>query len=364
MPSPSIAPPAAVDHFILAHRSAVQAALAAIIAGALLFSSSTVAGAESTPPATPDAAAEAAPSSDEQVARESYEFQPGAVCPFCAITPEFTAGRSGLHWHGHWRPVGQREYITIPVLAVAILSTQLIPPPETPTWDSPILFDDAARDALRIHSPSGRRSASAVSDAIFVIETLHPVVLDPLIVAWWVRQSPDVAWQMFVINAQAYALTLLVNDVTKRLTARTRPWVNVDDCEQNPTGPSCGSGGKYRSFYSGHAAVTATGAGLICAHHTQLSLYQNEWLDGGTCAVAVLGTAVTGAMRIASDNHWASDVLVGHLLGYVSGYLLPTLLYYKEFRLAPHDHPSQAPTFAALPLIGDDKLGLSLFGLF
>jgi membrane-associated phospholipid phosphatase len=269
-----------------------------------------------------------------------------------------------LHWHSHWRSVGRREYITIPVLAAALLSTQLIPTMERPNWNKPILFDNAVRDALRIDSASGRRSASRVSDAIFVIETLHPVVLDPLIVAWWVRQSPEVAWQMFVINAQAYALTMLANDVTKRLTARARPWVNVDDCEQNPSGESCGSGGKYRSFYSGHAAVTATGAGLICAHHTQLKLYQNEWLDTGTCAVAVLGTAVTGAMRIASDNHWTSDVLVGHLLGYVSGYLLPTVLYYKEFRLVPHDHAPQAPTFAALPLIGDDKLGLSLFGQF
>jgi membrane-associated phospholipid phosphatase len=203
-----------------------------------------------------------------------------------------------------------------------------------------------------------------LSDAIFIIETLHPTVIDPLIVAWWQRQSPEVAWQMFVINAQAYALTLLVNDVTKRLTARARPWVGVDDCEQNPSGSTCGTGGAYRAFYSGHAAITATGAGLICAHHTQLSLYQNEVLDTGTCVLAVLGTAATGALRVASDNHWASDVLVGHLLGYVSGYLLPTLLYYKEFRTTPHDHPSDAPTFAALPMIGNDKLGLSLFGLF
>lgn len=363
MPSPSILPTDASAHITAARRSAIQAALGSAIAGVLLFWSNTLAAAESTPGAAPAPVAEAAPSADEQTVRETYEFQPERVCPFCAITPQLTGGRSGLHWHSHWRSVGQREYIAISVLTLALVSTQLIPPPEEPNWDKPILFDNAARDALRISSPSGRRSASMVSDAIFVIETLHPVVLDPLIVAWWVRQSPDVAWQMFVINAQAYALTLLANDVTKRLTARKRPWVDVDDCEQNPSGSSCGSGGEYRSFYSGHAAVTATGAGLICAHHTQLSLYQNEWLDGGTCAVAVLGTAVTGAMRIASDNHWASDVLVGHLLGYVSGYLLPTLLYYKEFRLAPHDHP-QAPTFAALPLLGDDKLGLSLFGLF
>lgn len=308
-----------------------------------------------------NASPSAAPA-EEAKARQSYEFQTGTICPFCAITPQYTEGRSGLHWHSHWQSVGRREYITIPVLTAALLGIQLIPPPEEATWDRPILFDNAARDTLRFGSASSRRTAAKLSDAIFIIETLHPVVIDPLIVAWWQRQSPEVAWQMFVINAQAYALTLLVNDVTKRLTARARPW--VDECEQNPSSSSCGSGESYRAFYSGHAAITATGAGLICAHHTQLSLYQNEWLDTGTCVLAVLGTAATGAMRVASDNHWASDVLVGHLLGYVSGYLLPTLLYYKEFRIAPHDHPSTAPTFAALPMIGNDQLGLSVFGLF
>jgi membrane-associated phospholipid phosphatase len=257
--------------------------------------------------------------------------------------------------------VGQREYVTLPLLAGAILGIQFIPPPEEATWDRPILFDNATRDRVRIGSTSGRLAAANASDVLFVLETLHPLVIDPLIVAWWVRESPEVAWQMFVINAQAYGFTLLVNDITKRLTARARPWVARDDCAG---GTTCGVGEGYRSFYSGHAAVTATGAGLICAHHTQLSLYQNKWLDGGTCALAVLGTAATGAMRIASDSHWASDVLVGHLLGYVSGYLLPTLLYYREFRLAPHEHPSQAPTFAALPLIRRETLGLSVLGMF
>lgn len=151
---------------------------------------------------------------------------------------------------------------------------------------------------------------------------------------------------MFVINTQAYALTFALNSATKRLTSRARPWVGT--CDADPTRQSCGSGGRYSSFYSGHAAVTATGAGLICAHHTQLSLYRGDVLDTGSCVLAVLGTAVTGALRIASDNHWASDVLVGHLMAYTSGYLLPTLLYYQEFSLAPRDEPA-APILAVLP---------------
>jgi membrane-associated phospholipid phosphatase len=117
------------------------------------------------------------------------------------------------------------------------------------------------------------------------------------------------------------------------------------------------------------SAATATGAGLVCAHHTQLSLCGNRALDTATCVTAVLGTAVTGAMRIASDNHWASDVIVGHLAGYLSGYLLPTLLYYKEFRITPekeHEQapPREGPTFAVLPALTERSIGATVLGVF
>jgi membrane-associated phospholipid phosphatase len=281
----------------------------------------------------------------------------------CQVTPQYPEGRRGLHWHGHWRSVGTREYITIAALAAAALAVQFVPSPTEAHWTSPILFDTPVRNALRIDSADGRRKAASISDGLFVWEIVHPSLLDPLVFAWWQRDAPNVAKQMLVIDAQAYSLTLLINGVIKRVTARARPWTLEDDCMQNPDGPECGSGGRFVSFYSGHSAVTATGAGLICAHHTQLSLYQSNLLDTGMCALAVTGTALTGALRIASDNHWASDVLVGHLLGYASGYLLPTLLYYKEFRSTPHEHPD-APSYAALPLVTSDALGVSLFGVF
>jgi membrane-associated phospholipid phosphatase len=295
-----------------------------------------------------------------------YRFEPGKACPFCELTPQYPLGRSGLHWHQHWRSVGTREYLTIGALAAGMVAYRFLEPPapDHPSWSSPILFDTPVRKALRIDSSSGRDTAALISDVLFTWEVLHPTVIDPLLVAWWQRESPYVAWQMFVIDAQSYALTMLLSDVVKRATSRARPWVQTADCEQNPGGSECGSGGSYRSFYSGHAAVTATGAGLICAHHTQLRLYQNDVLDVGTCALAVAGTAVTGAMRIASDNHWASDVIIGHLMGYASGYLLPTVVYYRDFRVTPHDHPPPAPVFAALPLIVGESLGMSVLGMF
>ena len=295
---------------------------------------------------------------------EDYHFQKGVICPLCELTPQYPGGRSGLHWHSHWQPVGTRELVTIGALSGITLGMQLFwKSPTESHWNTPILFDDPVRDALRIDSADGRKTASTVSDVLFVWELVHTSVVDPLLVAWWRRESPFVAWQMVVIDAQAYSMTMVLNQLIKRLTARSRPWVGVDDCAQDSSGPNCGQGGANVSFYSGHAAMTATSAGLMCAHHTQLSLYQNDLLDTGMCGAAVVGTALTGALRIASDNHWATDVIVGHLLGYASGYLLPTLLYYKEFRSAPHDHQDE-PQFAAFPLIQGDALGMYLLGAF
>jgi membrane-associated phospholipid phosphatase len=298
-------------------------------------------------------------------AAAAYEFQPDVICPFCTLTPDYPTGRTGLHWHNHWQTAGTREFITIPALVAGWAGIQLFASqPSQARWKSPILFDRPMRRALRIGSEKGRSTASIASDWIFVWEIVHPSAIDPLLVAWWQRKAPFVAWQMTVINAQAYALTLLVTEGVKRGAARQRPRIDAAHCAQDPGANDCGATA-YQSFFSGHAAVTATGAGLICAHHTQLNLYQSDFLDGGTCLLAVLGTATTGAMRIASDNHWTSDVLFGHLVGYASGYLLPTLLYYQDFRVTPHEHePSPAPVYATLPMITRESLGLVVAGIF
>lgn len=336
-------------------------ALAAVLMTVLASAAPENARAADTADTADTAAARGAPGAP----LPSYRFEPGVLCPLCKITPQFPEGRSGLHWHEHWSSVGPREYLTVGALGAAALALQLfVERPREARWDGPLPLDGPLRDALRIGSARGRERASTVSDVLFVWEILHPLVLDPLLVAWWQRESPLVAWQMMVIDAQAYTLTLVLNDLAKNLFARARPWAHDGDCAADPASPSCGSGGRNLAFYSGHAAVTATGAGLLCAHHTQLSLYQSDLLDGSTCALAVLGTALTGALRIASDKHWASDVLFGHLMGYASGYLLPTLLYYKEFRATPHEHPSEGIQYTALPLVRDGALGLSLLGRF
>jgi membrane-associated phospholipid phosphatase len=300
-----------------------------------------------------------------------YQFGRGEICPFCWITPVYPKGQRGLHWHEHWNRVGLREYISVPVLGAVGLTTSLFITPRRSGWSGPILFDEAARDALVFDSTSARGKTKTVGDLLAIASIGHPMLVDTIAVAWLGRESPDVAWQMFVINAQAYTLTVALNGIVKSLVGRERPFGRRCDDPNRSAEFDCESDSRYRAFYSGHAAITATSAGLICTHHTQLQLYKSNFLDSGTCVAAIAATAATGAFRMTSDYHWASDVLVGHAVGFISGYFLPTLLYYKEFRFTPeppHEDPSpgpgQKPLIAVLPSFSADSLQLTAVGTF
>jgi membrane-associated phospholipid phosphatase len=268
-----------------------------------------------------------------------------------------------LRWRERWRRVGLQEYLTVPALGAAALGTALLAPPEPEAnWSGPILFDAAARDELRARSRSGRATSAIASHVLLAASIVHPVVVDNLLVTWVARHAPDVAWQMLWVNAQAYTLTLSLNFATKRLSLRERPW--GDQCPEAADEFACDGQSRYGSFYSGHAAVTATGAGLVCAHHTQLGLYQDPLLDTAACAAAVSMAVATGVLRVTSDRHWASDVLVGHVMGLLSGYLVPTLLYYRVFRIAPERADARAPVVALLPLATPQSLQLAAVGRF
>jgi hypothetical protein len=72
----------------------------------------------------------------------------------------------------------------------------------------------------------------------------------------------------------------------------------------------------------------------------------------------------TGALRIASDNHWATDVLVGHVSGYLAGYLLPTLLYYRKPRAAPIEETGSRVQLTGFALPRGDGAELGIGGMF
>jgi membrane-associated phospholipid phosphatase len=81
---------------------------------------------------------------------------------------------------------------------------------------------------------------------------------------------------------------------------------------------------------SGHVSTAVTGAALICTHHLRLDLYGSRAADITACGLGIAAAVASGVSRIASDNHYTTDVLSGAAIGVVSGWLVPTLLHYAR----------------------------------
>lgn len=126
----------------------------------------------------------------------------------------------------------------------------------------------------------------------------------------WSRDVP--------VIAEATAFTLSVNAFVKHLTRRSRPAAHF--CESEDAVVPCPPD-THLSFYSGHtsaAFVAAVAAGTIADFH-HLENRKWIWASGLTFAAA------TGALRVASDQHYATDVLTGMAAGGLAGWLIPKL---------------------------------------
>jgi membrane-associated phospholipid phosphatase len=135
----------------------------------------------------------------------------------------------------------------------------------------------------------------------------------------------------------------------KRAAGRERPY--VAPCALDPDYVSeCGDGrGGNTSFFSGHAATTASLAGMICARH--LHRAGRSAVDWWACGGAVAGSFTAGMLRLAADEHYATDVLAGWVSGAVFGYLLPSRFLF--------DRDGEPPAAAAFtPLVGPRRYGL------
>ena len=273
-----------------------------------------------------------------------------------------------VEWKTNYRQAGLPEALMIGTsLGVAATFEYLLASPTEPNWSGPILFDESVRHALVAQSPRGRLRAANWSDALLVGTVAYPLIIDGLLVPLAVHRDPDLAWRMSVINAEAYSLTLALTSVTKHLARRERPY--AARCPDEEGQYSCDGSDRVHSFFSGHSSITATGAGLTCAHHAALGLYGSPLLDGLACAFVASAAAATGTLRIMSDYHWATDVAVGYLVGFSSGFLIPMLLHYRAWQSQP---ASSQPTAAAegmpmafgLPLWSPGVVGFGAVGAF
>lgn len=258
-----------------------------------------------------------------------------------------------LHWDERWPRFRPAELVATGVLgALATEEYWLVPPQPHPRWTQGNAFDDRVRNALHLHDPGALHTVWALADIVDISLVVLVVGFDSAVVPL-LRGSPDVAWQVSLMDYESFALSSVLTFTLYDTVGRARP--NYADCQRNPKIDSeCGIS-PTASFPSGHVNEAFTVAGLSCAHHTMLPLYGNRFLDVLACARDMLFASADGVLRIMGDRHYATDVLAGGGIGFAFGYGLPMLLHYG-MRTDPR---SGAWTLAPL---GGDRIGLALVG--
>lgn len=99
------------------------------------------------------------------------------------------------------------------------------------------------------------------------------------------------SWRRTGAAAATLAVNAGINQLVKHLVGRTRP-----------------DGSEDVSFYSGHSSQAAGSAGVNCA-----------FKEGPICYGLMANALFVGVNRGRADKHWASDIAVGLLEGWVAG---------------------------------------------
>ena len=228
-----------------------------------------------------------------------------------------------------------------------------------PRWDRQNGFDDAVQNALRASSRDGRRAYDFASN-LSAYGGIAWVAFDAFGFALALDRNPRAARELFWMDTEAYAVSLLLANVTKRVAQRSRPY--AERCRTDATyDPHCGTAEENVSFYSSHSATAGTSAGLLCAQHSYFRGYGGPG-DAVACAGALGAMLATGWFRIASDNHWASDVAVGYAVGFASGYGLPWLLHFDPPQALASR--TRGVSWRVLPVSNGSRLSLVALGSF
>jgi hypothetical protein len=276
----------------------------------------------------------------------------------CAAAPAQAEGHA-LTWS--WPRFHGVEYgTTVAVwleLAFIEFRTEM---PERARWRGGIPPDEVLHDALRLRRREHRDAIVVASDPVPYVLQAFPVVIDGLLMPLvFDGGNFDVAWQMTWINTLSIGLQGLLQRTSLRLAARERP--ETPRCEEDPEyHERCG--GRNNSFYSGHTGGAFVGAGLICAHHMNLPLFGGGGADIAACASGLTLASLTAAMRLATDQHWFSDNMMGAAVGFGVGFGLPLLLHY-HWGGPPHD-AAWAQSFVVTPYAEADAGGLAAVGVF
>ncbi len=270
-------------------------------------------------------------------------------------------GQTGHRLDWQWHRFGVVDYALTAVLTASYLTVEFaVPPPTEPNWRGGILFDESVREGMVAESRSGRDRAAILSDILTLAPQFIAAVDTVVVPLVFDSGNFDVAVQMALIDIQAIASIGLLSRSGHRFIARERP--DVSPCTTDREYHGLCLGGRYASFPSGHTASAFGGAGLVCAHHAHLPLYGGGAPDAVIC-VAAVGLAGTASMlRVTSDRHYISDVIVGAGLGAALGFVVPYFVHYRKPSATNAERTQVGWTLE--PSVSEHTLALNLSGWF
>ncbi len=184
-------------------------------------------------------------------------------------------------------------------------------------WCAPLEIDVRVRDALRAQDP---RTPHEVSNVVGFIGLPLATFGATALAATADGRGSNVAIDALVI-LEAVILVADVNQATKLLVGRERPFVHALPDEEKPL--TAHPPDNNLSFFSGHTSMAfalATASGTV-ASMRRYDAAPAVWATGLPLA------AFVGYLRIAADKHYFTDVLSGALLGSALGASLPLLLH-------------------------------------
>lgn len=202
---------------------------------------------------------------------------------------------------------------------------------------SALVFDKFVDFKKNDYNPDDwKKSDIAVMDQIFMrpyskplhivgTGTLGLAMLTPAVFAI----MPSNEW---LTIGTMYAETLLIangiKEWTKLLVYRARPYMYFDDYPQD----KLEDGDWNCSFPSGHTTLAFAGAAFTTMVFCQC--YPNSDWKYAVAGLSFGLAALTGGLRMASGNHFFSDVLAGAAIGTVVGFAVPymhTKTFYGKF---------------------------------
>ena len=185
-------------------------------------------------------------------------------------------------------------------------------------WTHENGFDSGIQNGLRIDSMDARRDADSSSD-FFLALSIGILPTAAIGVDFARDHDCGEALEMFGEAFEATSLALFVSEAIKVASGRERPF--GDRCAQGPPGDAnCGDADRNLSFVSGHATLAAAGAGVSCRFALERRAFgSSPFARIAPCALGAASAFVSGTLRVASDRHWGTDVLVGFGVGALIG---------------------------------------------